>query len=522
MTMSGSNSPAPPGREQDQELLQSVMDHSAYVEVIVDSSGYIEWFNHKCQQLTGFHASELVGEPIESVIRFRHEGPSIPLDAPSANDGERAREGLLLTRSGIGVPVHWWCSDWRDEKDEIRRILITADPLDTDEAAVPTDGTGFAQRIGETAIDSAIEGIVVIDSSGIICSANPAAQRLFGYAAAEMCGRNVSMLMPEPHRSNHDGYIRRYMNTGERRIICIGREVTGCHRDGSPIELQLAVAECCVLGHTYFIGYTHDIGPYKRAEREARERLAELAQANRRGAMGELASSLAHEIRQPLMAVHTTADACRTLLESGQNEPEALKGPLEHVSRQARRAGEIISQLHRFVRGEDSEDLSEHYPSTLVEGVLLLLTHKVHAAGVMVERRYARHECLVRVNRVQIEQVIFNLIDNALDAMKEVEGQRVLTVLTCASDNGSPCEIAILDTGPGLPEGHSDALFTPYFTTKSAGMGQGLPLCRSIVEGHGGEIAAEQRPGGGAAVRVTLPQARKDGTGAAHVDRIHR
>ena len=226
------------------------------------------------------------------------------------------------------------------------------------------------------------------------------------------------------------------------------------------------------------------------------------------------------------------ASAVATLLVKDQIQrqrrnlfhPQALRrvAALEHVSRQARRAGEIISHLHRFVRGEDSEDLSEHYPSTLVEDVLLLLTHKVHAAGVMVERRYARHECLVRVNRVQIEQVIFNLIDNALDAMKEVEGQRVLTVLTCASDNGSPCEIAILDTGPGLPEGYSDALFTPYFTTKSAGMGLGLLLCRSIVEAHGGEIAAEQRPGGGAAFRVTLPQARKDGTGAAHVDRIHR
>lgn len=497
---------------QDQELLQSVMDRSAYLEVIVDASGRIEWCNHKCQQLTGFHASEVVGEPIERVFRFRNEGTRFSLEPPSANDGER--EGLLLTRSGAGLPVYWWRSECRDETDETRRILITADPLDTDEAPAPTDGTGFAQRIGETAIERAIEGIVVIDSSGTIRSVNPAAERLFGYRASEMRGRNVSILMPEPHRGNHDAYIRRYLDTGERRIIGIGREVTGCHRDGSLIELQLAVAECRVLGQTYFIGYTHDIGPYKRAEREARERLTELAHANRSGAMGELASSLAHEIRQPLTAVHTTAEACRTLLETGQDEPEALKGPLEQVSRQARRAGEIIDQLHRFLRREDSETLSEHRPSTLVEDVLVLLMHKVHATGAAVERRYECGECSVRVNRVQIEQVIFNLIDNALDAMSEIEGPRVLTVVTCANDNGSRCRIAILDTGPGLPEGHSDALFTPYFTTKSSGTGQGLPLCRSIVDRHGGEITAEQRPGGGAAFRVTLPQARDDGAGA--------
>lgn len=496
------------------------MDHSVYLEIVLDAAGRIEAFNHQCQQVTGFHAPELVGEPIGTLISAGDGTPATLSTLLSAN--ARGGSGLLLTRAGAGHPIDVWCTEWRDDNGEIRWVLITAEPVERDEVAGPAEGAGLARCLGETAVESAIDGIVVIDDSGTIRSVNPAAERLFGYRASEMRGRNVSMLMPELHRGSHDAYIRRYLDTGERRIIGIGREVTGRHRDGSSIELQLAVAECRVRGRTYFIGYTHDIGPYKRAEREAREHLTELAHANRRGAMGELASSLAHEIRQPLTAVHTTAEACRTLLETGQNEPEALKGPLEQVSRQARRAGEIIDQLYRFLRKEDSEGLSEHHPSTLVEDVLLLLMHKVHAVGVTIERRYLRHECNVRVNRVQMEQVIFNLIDNALDAMREIEGPRVLTVATGASDDGSLCRIAILDTGPGLPEGSADSLFTPYFTTKSSGMGQGLPLCRSIVDRHGGEIAAEQRPGGGAAFRFTLPQAREDGTGADHADRIHR
>ena len=360
-------------------------------------------------------------------------------------------------------------------------------------------------HIAHAIIENAIDGIIAIDANGIIRSVNPAAERLFGYRAEEMRGRNVSMLMPERHSSQHDHYIRRYLETGDRRIIGMGREVTARHRDGSPIEIQLSVTEGTAHGQRYFIGFTHDITARKRAEREQRLHLSHLAHATRLHAIDELASTLAHEIRQPLTAVHTTAQAALIQIDGGKDAAADLKEHLQQITQQARRASRILDQLRRFARHDDPEDLSDTHPSRMVEDVLLLLTHRMQSIGAEAHRNYNATECTIRVNRTQIEQVIFNLIDNALDAMREVDGPRLLTVATCVDSHSAVCGMTIQDTGPGIPEEHLSDLFSPYFTTKKRGMGLGLALCRSIVATHGGQLTAENRPVGGATFRLKLP-----------------
>ncbi|WP_290649205.1 nitrogen regulation protein NR(II) [Aquisalimonas sp.] len=372
------------------------------------------------------------------------------------------------------------------------------------------EGAFRDHQIAQTTIDNALDGIITVDDAGVIRSANPAAEQIFGYQAPEMYGHNISMLMPEPHVSHHDDYIRRYLETGERRIIGIGRELTGRHRDGSLIELHLAIAEGFAHGQRYFVGFTHDIGPRKRAEREARQHLAQLARTTRIYAMDALASSLAHEIRQPLTAVYTTAQACLILLDTDQQEPATLKESLRQITRQARRASEITDQLHHFVQQGETNELAEHDCLALIDDVLLLLAHKLHEAGVWPERHYNNlSQCGTKINRVLIEQVVFNLIDNAIDAMRETAPPRVVTAAACLSACGSWCEIEILDTGPGIPEEHLSKLFTPYFTTKPHGTGQGLALSKSIVEKHGGQLSARNPPAGGAAFRLTLPLDQK-------------
>lgn len=471
--------------------------------IVMDGDNRIRSFNGECQRLTGFRDSEVIGKPVETVL----SNPETPLGGmlrPPAGNPTREHTGLLLTCSGAGRPVVWRCKALPDAGGCGRRSVITGTCVDRRGESGAEEDAFHDLGIAHTIIDNAIDGVIVIDPTGVICAANPAVEPLFGYQASEICGHNVSMLMPEPHGSDHDGYIRRYLETGERRIIGIGREVTGRHRDGSLIELQLAIADCSSRGQRYFVGFLHDIGARKQLESEAHEHLAQLARTTRIYAMDALASSLVHEVRQPLTATHTTAQACLLLLEldADQEKAKMLKEPLLQIIQQARRANEIVDQLHYFVQQGEADEFGVHDCLTLLDNVLKLLTHKLYKAGIQTDRQYAVGQCSVSVNRILVEQVVFNLIDNAIDAMQEAPPPRILTIKTHL---GTWCEIEILDTGPGISEENLERIFNPYFTTKARGTGQGLALSRSIVEKHGGQLTVGNRPSGGAAFRLVLP-----------------
>lgn len=359
--------------------------------------------------------------------------------------------------------------------------------------------------LNQTIIQHAIDGIVTINADGIIQSFNPAAERLFGYSASELIGRNVNILMPEMERRRHDNYIRNYQRTREPRIIGQGREVTAQHRDGNQIEIRLGVAEFFLKQQQHFVGFIHDISERKRAEREAREALENLAHADRITAMGELASGLAHETSQPLTAIHATAEACRSLLEAGKLDPDRLSDAMEQIALQSRRASNIIHELRSFVRKGQPEEVSHHDPEYLIANVLPLLNTEFERANVAVEVIPETPLCHCPVNRIQIEQVLVNLIRNAIDAMSEHDGERRLRLRSRLRPEDGLCEIDIEDTGPGIPPEHLEQLFNPFFTTKSQGMGQGLPICKSIIERHGGTLAVETPDEGGTRFRFTLP-----------------
>jgi two-component system sensor kinase FixL len=344
--------------------------------------------------------------------------------------------------------------------------------------------------------------MVVIDERGIVQSFSATAERLFGFTAGEVCGRNVTMLMPSPHHENHDGYLARYLTTGERRIIGIGRVVAGQRKDGSTFPMELSVGEVRGREHRLFTGFVRDLSEKQRTERRLVELQSELSHISRVIEMGQMASGLAHEITQPLTATANYLQAARRLLDR-QDEAslERAKGAMDSAVAQIVRAGHIIRGLREFVKKADSAQEIVDVLKVIEEAsALALIGAKEH--GVTVLYRTARALPRVVIDKIQIQQVLVNLVRNAVEAM-ESSARRELTIETVFPEAGW-IHIGVIDTGPGIAPEILDRLFQPFVSTKAQGMGVGLSICRSIVEVHGGRLWVEPNPQGGTIFRFTL------------------
>jgi two-component system, LuxR family, sensor kinase FixL len=358
-------------------------------------------------------------------------------------------------------------------------------------------------------LDTAVDGIVTIDACGIIESVNAATERIFGYSKDELIGSNVTLLMPSPYREQHDAHIARYLNTGEAHIIGIGREVEGQRKDGARFPLELAVSEVRMGSSRLFTGIVRDISARRKAEEEARRRNAELAHAARLSTIGELTSGIAHEVNQPLTAMVNFAEACLRMLRAGNTDPDKLEDALGQIAAQGQRAAHIVRHLRRLARKGESEHIAVDL-SGLVHEVLDLSRHELRASDIAVTLALDEPLAPVHCDRMQIEQVILNLVRNAMDILQEVPAeQRELTV-RARSDGRGGTEITVEDTGKGFEAHMSERLFETFFTTKVDGLGMGLSISRSIIEAHGGRLWASPRPGGGAIFHVNLPVAESE------------
>ncbi|QKC99067.1 PAS domain S-box protein [Mesorhizobium sp. NZP2298] len=352
------------------------------------------------------------------------------------------------------------------------------------------------------------DAMIVIDESANIQSFSTAAEMLFGYKASEVIGQNVKMLMPSPYREEHDTYMQRYLKTGERRIIGLGRTVTGMRKDGSTFPMELAVGEMHPGTGRFFTGFCRDLTERHRTQARMQEQQQELLHMARFTALGEMASTLAHEINQPLTAITNYLKGSRRLLEKSKDENAAmLQDAVEKAAEQALRAGDVIRRLRDFVARGESERQIERLP-TLIEDASSLALVGAREADVRVSYDLDPAAELVLTDRIQIEQVLLNLMRNAVEAMQGIP-RRELHVVTVARQDGM-AEVGVIDTGPGLAPEVSAQLFQPFVTTKKHGMGVGLSICRTIVESHGGRIWAEAMPGGGTAFRFTLRAVEKD------------
>ncbi|WP_341482669.1 PAS domain S-box protein [Microvirga solisilvae] len=352
-------------------------------------------------------------------------------------------------------------------------------------------------------LETVPDAMIVSDAKGIIKSFSATAEHVFGYLPEEVIGTNVKFLMPLPYREQHDGYMNRYLRTGERRIIGNGRVAMAQRKDGSTFPMEVQVGEMDWEGERYFTAFIRDLTERQYTEMRMQELQSELAYMSRLTAMGEMGSTLAHEINQPLTAIASYLKGCRLILDRMQGDEVAtLKLAVDEAAEEALRAGEVIRQLREFVaRGETEhriEDLQR-----LVEEASALGLVGAKEKGVQVEFDFPSTSPQVIVNRVQIQQVLINLLRNAVEAMHGIQ-QRSLTISARIVQDGPMVQVSIKDTGSGIAPEVLRKLFTPFNTTKKSGMGVGLSICRTIVESHGGKIWADSTPGEGTTFHFTL------------------
>ena len=373
-----------------------------------------------------------------------------------------------------------------------------------------TDGLDRQAHSLEQALLSSIlstvpDALIVIDRQGHIVSFSAAAQAMFQYAESDVLGENIAMLMPSPDRERHDGYIDHYMRTGEKRIIGIGRLTSARRRDGSVFPIELSVGEVQDRGRRLFTGFIRDLTERQQAERRVADLQAELAHAGRVTAMGTLASALAHELNQPLAAIANYMEAGRDLLATpGDIDRELLGEAMRESAGQALRAGEIIRSLREFIKRGETVRGPETLRTLLAEGAALALIG-MQSGGIDMDVQVDARIDKVLVNRVQLQQVIINLVKNAVEAMHGLP-VRILR-LTAAPDADGKVEVVVADSGPGLDPAMSRRLFTPFTTSKPGGMGVGLSISQTIIEGHGGRIWATPSQWGGTAFHFTLDRA---------------
>ena len=496
-----------PGDSDDVLTYVRADETGAWLTAIADSTddaivgktldGIVISWNKAAEQMFGYPAAEIVGQSISRII---------PPDRMTEEDSvlDRVRRGAKLVhfetarrrKDGRIIPVSLTISPIRSADGRI--IGISKIARDLSEVARVDHELRRREALLRSILDTVPDALVVIDGGGLIQSFSTAAERLFGFRHEEVVGRNVSMLMPSPYRAAHDSYLARYLATGERRIIGIGRIVVGRRKDGSTFPMELAVGEVDMHGTRLFTGFVRDLTERQQRERRLGELQSELIHVSRLSELGQMASALAHEVNQPLTAMTNYLNGVRRLLAAG-NQPAAEQA-MERIAEQANRAREIIQGLRALVRKGKTEKRVESLAKTIEEATALALVGM--GQRLKLEIRIADDAAEAVIDKIQIQQVLLNLIRNAAEAMADSPRPELSITTTRVA---GMVEISIVDTGPGLPASVRARLFQPFVTTKPTGMGVGLSVCRTIVEAHGGKLRAEDANGGGTVFRFTVP-----------------
>jgi PAS domain S-box-containing protein len=361
-------------------------------------------------------------------------------------------------------------------------------------------------------LESAVTAIITIDDRGLIESVNPATERLFGYDAQELIGHNVKILMPEPYRAEHDGYIANYTESGVKKIIGIGREVSGRCKDGTTFPLHLSVSEFEADGRRYFTGIIHDISDRKHVEDALRESERRLAQSQKMEAVGQLTGGIAHDFNNLLLVIsgnlellepHRTREDSRVLLKEAQDA--------------AGLGSKLTDQLLTFARRRHM-DAQIIQLNELVVSITDLLRRSL-GEHITLSTSLGREVWATRADPGQFQSAIVNMAVNARDAMSQggrlvVETRNMLLDASHADfpselKPGDYVQLSISDTGTGMEPAVRDRVFEPFFTTKEKGRGTGLGLAMvyGFVKQSGGHVTIYSEVGHGTTINLYFPRA---------------
>lgn len=345
----------------------------------------------------------------------------------------------------------------------------------------------------EAILANAVDAIITIDEHGFIKSVNPATQKMFGYRPDEIMDQNINVLMPQPFHDEHDQYIRNYLESGEKKIIGIGREVSGQRKDGTVFPIHLAVSEIRIDDHWYFTGIIRDISDVKRVE-------AKLVQNERLAAIGQMMAGLAHESRNAFQRSH----ACLTNLAFDVREmPESLE--LVHkVQNALDNLNALLDEVRDYAAPIVLEKSPTHLEALIRDTWQQIVTANAESANI----QFAIHRSQdfperIKIDRVRIGQVIWNLLENARSACNSADGE--IRIELEKYDDPNRVVVEVHDNGAGLSAESTEHIFEPFFTTKTKGTGLGLAICRRIVNAHDGQLTARNRSPNGATFRLQLP-----------------
>lgn len=341
------------------------------------------------------------------------------------------------------------------------------------------------------------------DPPGRVLLTNDAAARALGYGIDELLGRSILDFEDSATRTKAAARIVR-LRKGETLTF----EATLVRRDGSLLPLEASVRGIDYGGRRVAVAICRDLTPRRQAEQLAEQHRAELAHVTRLSTMGEMASGLAHELNQPLAAIANYARGCLHRIDRGTISTEEMRRAMDHVATQAQRAAQIIQRLRRFVRKREprrsSTDLNE-----LVREAIALTEPEMRDREVRSRVSAASDLPLVLADAIQIEQVILNLLRNAIDAMADLPPEQREVCIASGMAGPDAVELTVRDNGPGVSDDELERLFDPFYTTKANGMGMGLTISRTIAQAHGGKLSVTRNDNGrGLTFRLTLPLSR--------------
>lgn len=478
-----------------------------YAIYMLDKDGLVTIWNRGAERIKGWTEAEIVGQssalfyPPDDV---KNGKPQQDLDRASVL-GRIEEECWRIRKDGSEFLASVTITTLRDETGLLRGFgKVVRDITDQKAAEAAVTRREYHLR---SILASVPDAMIVMNEQGIVSSFSAAAEKVFGYLQEDVVGRNVAMLMPHEDRGTHDGYLQTYRQTGVRHVIGSVRTATALRQNGEIFPIELAVGEAEVAGERIFTGFIRDMTARQATERRLQELQSELVHVSRVSAMGTMASTLAHEINQPLTAVANYLETGLAMI--GESQAPSLNGiaeTMELAAQQSLRAGVIVRRLRAFVDGRDTGFRIERLDALVEEATSLGLLG-AHETGIDVTMTIAAGLDRVMVDRVQIQQVVVNLIRNAIQSMATVV-RKELTIAT-APDRAGWVKVTVADTGIGIDPLVRDRLFEAFSTTKEDGMGLGLSICRTIVEAHGGRIWAEAATRGGTAFHFCVPLAEE-------------
>lgn len=485
-----------PRKQNAQTEIQAYLELAEVLFLTLDPAGVVLHVNEYGARMLGYSPDEIVGRRwMDHFVPAHYRGDIETVFGAAVIVG--AEDSLhfqnpVLAKDGREVMIYWHYRCLRDAQGGISRVVSTG--IDVTLRSQAERNLEKVEARANAVLNSVIDAIINIDERGFIQMFNPAAVKMFGYRAEEVLGRNVSLLMGAPHREKHDGYIRNYLGTGDAKIIGIGRELTALKKDGTEFPIHLTVTQVTGTGQRSFTGIIRDLTErdenarrLKQRDDEIRETRERLAHMERLTTLNAMTAGIAHELNQPLAAITTYAQACYRMVNSGMDEPEELKRALKKIDEQVGRAAQVIRRLRALVNKRESVREIVRLNDLIEETVEIV---RIDGRAREVEFRSALESALppVQADPVQIQQVLLNLLLNSVDALEAREpSERRIDIGSSVLPEGS-VRVSVRDNGIGLIAESRDRIFSPFFSTKSKGMGMGLHISHSIISAHGGNM----------------------------------